>query len=151
MGAVLARVNSFFNSSKPRKLMMIGLDAAGKTTILVRLKLKETATTIPTIGFNVETINYKNLNMTIWDLGGQDHIRKLWYHYYEGNNGVIFVVDSSDQERMTEVAEELHYILRQEELKGVPLLIYANKQDMPGAVSAGSLAQTLSLDKVTDR
>ena len=112
MGVLISRVTSFFNSAKPRKLLLIGLDAAGKTTLLVRMKLKETPTTIPTIGFNVETINYKNLQMTIWDLGGQDHIRKLWHHYYENNNGIIFVVDSSDTERIQEASEELHHIMK---------------------------------------
>ena len=66
---------------------MVGLDAAGKTTILYKLKLGETTTTIPTIGFNVETVTYRNINFTVWDVGGQQVIRPLWHHYYPGTKG----------------------------------------------------------------
>merc|ERR1739848_510905 len=79
---------------------MVGLDAAGKTTILYKLKLGEVVTTIPTIGFNVETVEYKNINFTVWDVGGQDKIRPLWRHYYQNTQGIIFVVDSADKDRI---------------------------------------------------
>merc|ERR1712072_1309096 len=98
------------------KMVMVGLDAAGKTTVLYNLKLGEVVTTIPTIGFNVETLEYKNLRMTVWDIGGQDKIRKLWRHYFNGNQGVIFVVDSSDRERVEDAHQELHKLLHDDEL-----------------------------------
>ena len=79
---------------------MVGLDAAGKTTILYKLKLGENINTIPTIGFNVEQVAYKNISFTVWDVGGQDKIRALWRHYYSGCQGIIYVVDSLDRERM---------------------------------------------------
>jgi ADP-ribosylation factor protein 1 len=75
---------------------LLGLDAAGKTTILYKLKLNENVVTIPTIGFNVETIEFQNLSITVWDVGGQGVIRPLWRHYFDNNDGIIFVVDSSD-------------------------------------------------------
>merc|ERR1719508_34174 len=81
---------------------MVGLDAAGKTTILYKLKLGEIVTTIPTIGFNVETVEYKNISFTVWDVGGQDKIRPLWRHYFQNTQGLIFVVDSNDRERIGE-------------------------------------------------
>ena len=77
----------------------VGLDAAGKTTILYKLKLGEIVTTIPTIGFNVETVEYKNIQFTVWDVGGQDKIRPLWRHYFSNTQGLIFVVDSNDRDR----------------------------------------------------
>lgn len=77
--------------------MMVGLDAAGKTTVLYQLKLQEVLMTIPTIGFNVETVEYRNIRFTVWDIGGQDKIRSLWKHYFLGAHGVIFVLDSSDR------------------------------------------------------
>jgi small GTP-binding protein len=86
----------------------VGLDAAGKTTILYKLKLGEIVTTIPTIGFNVETVEYKNINFTVWDVGGQDKIRPLWRHYFLNTQGLIFVVDSNDRERVQEAREELN-------------------------------------------
>jgi ADP-ribosylation factor protein 1 len=96
MGSIYTRVKSFFDSEIPRSLLLVGLDAAGKTTILGQLKFREAVTTIPTIGFNVETLKYKKLTMTFWDLGGQDRIRKLWHHYMDNKNGIIYVVDSTD-------------------------------------------------------
>merc|ERR1712224_645806 len=76
------------------RILMVGLDAAGKTTILCKLKLGEVVTTIPTICFNVETVEYKNISFTVWDVGGQDEIRPLWRHYYQNTQGLIFGVDS---------------------------------------------------------
>ena len=70
--------------SKEMRILMLGLDAAGKTTILYRLKLAEVVTTIPTVGFNVETVEYKNIKFNVWDVGGQDKIRRLWRHYFHG-------------------------------------------------------------------
>ncbi len=88
-------------------IFLVGLDAAGKTTILYKLKLGEIVTTIPTIGFNVETVEYKNICFTVWDVGGQDKIRPLWRHYFQNTQGLIFVVDSNDRERITEAQDEL--------------------------------------------
>merc|ERR1711907_45124 len=90
---------------------MVGLDAAGKTTILYKLKLGEVVTTIPTIGFNVETVEYKNISFTVWDVGGQDKIRPLWRHYYQNTQGIIFVVDSNDRERVGEAKDELNRVM----------------------------------------
>lgn len=119
---------------------MVGLDAAGKTTILYKLKLGEIVTTIPTIGtydsfsnkkdrpngtgFNVETVEYKNISFTVWDVGGQDKIRPLWRHCeslcmgerlfvdFQNTQGIIFVVDSNDRERITEAREEREFSVR---------------------------------------
>ncbi len=107
---------------------MVGLDAAGKTTILYKLKLGENVRTVSTIGFNVETVEYKNINFTIWDIGGQDRIRPLWGYYYVNAQALIFVVDSNDRERVSEARDELHRILCEDELKDAILLVLANKQ-----------------------
>merc|ERR1711952_522747 len=96
---------------KEMRILMVGLDAAGKTTILYKLKLGEIVTTIPTIGFNVETVEYKNISFTVWDVGGQDKIRPLWRHYFQNTQGLIFVVDSNDRERIdgdNGARDELH-------------------------------------------
>ena len=90
---------------------MVGLDNAGKTTLLYKLKLGEVVTTIPTIGFNVETVVYKHISFTVWDVGGQTKIRALWQHYFQDSDAVIYVVDSSDRQRMTEARDELDSIL----------------------------------------
>ena len=82
---------------------MLGYDGAGKTTILYKLKLGEAVSTVPTIGFNVDKVQYKNLEMTIWDIGGQEKLRNLWHHYFQNTNALIFVVDSCDSDRLEEV------------------------------------------------
>jgi len=99
------------------RILMVGLDNAGKTTILYKFRLNETVSTVPTIGFNVETVKYKNIAFTVWDIGGQDKIRSLWRVYLKGSTGLIFVVDSSDKQRLSEAKNELHKLLEEEDLK----------------------------------
>jgi GTPase SAR1 family protein len=97
---------------------MVGLDAAGKTTLLYKLQLGDAITTVPTIGFNVEKVIYKKLDMTIWDVGGQDKIRRLWKHYYDKNDAIIFVVDSSDGDRIGQAGEEIRKLMLEDQLNG---------------------------------
>jgi ADP-ribosylation factor protein 1 len=127
MGSMFSKVWQRLIGKKEMRILMVGLDAAGKTTILYKLKLGEVVTTIPTIGFNVETVDYKNISFTVWDVGGQDKIRLLWRHYYQNTQGLIFVVDSNDRDRIDDAREELHKMLSEEELKEAVLLVFANK------------------------
>lgn len=84
-----------------------------------------------TAGFNVETVEYKNIQFTVWDVGGQDKIRPLWRHYFQNTQGIIFVVDSNDRDRVVEAREELQRMLNEDELRDALLLVFANKQDLP--------------------
>mmetsp|Transcript_46063 Transcript_46063/g.108566 ORF Transcript_46063/g.108566 Transcript_46063/m.108566 type:complete len:184 (-) Transcript_46063:82-633(-) len=131
--------------NRDARLLLLGLDAAGKTSILYKLKLNELVTTIPTIGFNVEEVKYKNLTMRVWDIGGQDRIRSLWRHYFRGTDGLIFVVDSNDPDRLSEAREELQKLLFEDELRNTSVLIYANKQDLPRALGPAQIAEKLGL------
>ena len=106
MGALFSLMGLDGWTKLDARLCMVGLDAAGKTTILYKLKLGEVVTTIPTIGFNVEAIEYGNLTLTVWDIGGQDKIRPLWRHYYSDTQGVICVVDSTDRDRLSQAKDE---------------------------------------------
>ena len=117
MGALFSLMGLDGWTKLDARLCMVGLDAAGKTTILYKLKLGEVVTTIPTIGFNVETVEYKNISFTVWDVGGQDKIRPLWRHYYTNTQGLIFVVDSNDRDRIGEAHDELHRMLAEDELR----------------------------------
>jgi ADP-ribosylation factor 1/2 len=148
MGLWLAKLFSGLSGKKDLRILMVGLDAAGKTTILYKLKLGELVTTIPTIGFNVETIEYKGICFSVWDVGGQDKIRPLWRHYYHNTQGIIFVVDSNDRERVELARDELHKMLSEEELQDAVVLVLANKQDIPGALSAAELMKGLDLGSV---
>ncbi|NXJ75367.1 ARF4 factor, partial [Trogon melanurus] len=131
--------------------ILVGLDAAGKTTILYKLKLGEIVTTIPTIGFNVETVEYKNICFTVWDVGGQDKIRPLWRHYFQNTQGLIFVVDSNDRERIQEAAAELQKMLQEDELQDAVLLLFANKQDLPNAMAISEMTDKLGLQSLRSR
>merc|ERR1711976_897804 len=136
---------------KEMRILMVGLDAAGKTTILYKLKLGEIVTTIPTIGFNVETVEYKNIKFTWGDVGGQDKLRPLWRHYFENTNGVIFVVDSNDKDRIANARDELHKMLAEDELRDAILLVFANKQDLPNAMSTAEVTDKLGLHSMRQR
>ena len=107
---------------------MLGLDSAGKTSTLYRLKNLEPTSLLPTVGYNVETVKYKNILMNVWDIGGQVSLRPLWRRYFLGTEAIIFVVDSTDSDRFQEAKNILHDTLEANELKGCDLLIYANKQ-----------------------
>merc|ERR1712211_157812 len=124
------------------------LDLLGpfKTEIIYKLQLGEVVHTIPTIGFNVETISYKNVDFTVWDVGGQNKIRPLWRHYYIGTDALIWVVDASDKDRIQEAKEELHSVVRDPELRDAKILVFANKQDLPGAMRSQRLAESLELN-----
>ena len=150
MGQSFAKLFNF--RKEETKILMVGLDAAGKTTILYKLKLGEVINTIPTIGFSVETVQCKDLNIFNWDVGGEDKIRPLWRHYYQmGINAIIFVIDSNDRERMPEAREELQKILREDELEDAILLVFANKQDLPSAMSISEITDKLRLNSLRER
>mmetsp|Transcript_71103 Transcript_71103/g.125710 ORF Transcript_71103/g.125710 Transcript_71103/m.125710 type:complete len:181 (+) Transcript_71103:69-611(+) len=150
MGLVFTKIWERFGKQE-RRIVMVGLDAAGKTTVLYKLKLGEVVTTIPTIGFNVETVEYKNISFTVWDIGGQDKIRKLWRHYYVGTHGVIFVIDSTDRDRIQNARDELWQLLRDDEMSDAVLLVLANKQDLPDAMTTADVSQKLGLAELRHR
>ncbi|KAL5708018.1 Arf GTPase arf1 [Ranunculus cassubicifolius] len=120
MGLSFTKLFSRLFAKKEMRILMVGLDVAGKTTILYKLKLGEIVTTIPTIGFNVETVEYKNISFTV----------PLWRHYFQNTQGLIFVVDSNDRDRVVEARDELHRMLNEDELRDAVLLVFANKQDL---------------------
>lgn len=130
------------------RVVTLGLDGAGKTSILFKLKQDEFVTTIPTIGFNVETIEYKNFKFTVWDVGGQPKLRPLWRHYYFNTQAVIFVVDATDAERLPEAQAELTKLMTERELKDASLLIFANKENCEGAQGVAALTESLGVHKL---
>ena len=140
-----------WGSAKSYRILMLGLDNAGKTTILYTLSLKLAnsemkVTTIPTIGFNVETVDISdNIKLTVWDVGGQEKLRSLWRHYYDNTDGVIFVVDSADSDRFHIVRDELMFLNDQKAMQDVPFLILCNKQDLPGAKRTTEIAVELEI------
>ncbi|KAK9713569.1 hypothetical protein RND81_06G036000 [Saponaria officinalis] len=151
MGAMLSSLVKIMFAKKEMRILMLGLDAAGKTTILYKFKIGEVVTTIPTLGFNVETVEYKNVNFTVWDVGGQDTIRRLWRFYFQNTQGLVFVVDSNDRDRIIEAKDELHKMLNEDELRDAALLVLANKQDLPNVMSASEITDKLGLHSFRHR
>ncbi|KAL1637745.1 ADP-ribosylation factor, Arf Arf6 [Diplodia intermedia] len=165
MGGSISKMMKQIFGTKEMRILMLGLDAAGKTTILYKLKLDKDVTTIPTVGFNVETVMYKKTRFNVWDVGGQDKIRPLWRHYFSGalvlhfipaaanvaqtgTQGLIFVVDSSDRDRIEEARSELSRIIADREMKDARLLIFANKQDVSNTMRPDEVKNKLQLDKI---
>ncbi|KAB2596947.1 exportin-1-like [Pyrus ussuriensis x Pyrus communis] len=118
------------NEIQDEMVVMLGLDAAGKTTILYKLHIGEVLSTVPTIGFNVEKIQYKNVMFTVWDVGGQEKLRPLWRHYFNNTDGLIYVVDSLDRERIGRAKAEFQAIISDPFMLSSVILVFANKQDM---------------------
>ncbi|KAK8644782.1 hypothetical protein V6N13_118651 [Hibiscus sabdariffa] len=151
MGILFTKLFSSLFGNKEARILVLGLDNAGKTTILYRLQMGEVVSTIPTIGFNVETVQYNNIKFQVWDLGGQTSIRPYWRCYFPNTQAIIYVVDSSDTDRLVIAKEEFHAILEEEELRGAAVLIFANKQDLPGALDDAAITESLELHKIKNR
>jgi small GTP-binding protein len=130
------------------RTLLLGLDNAGKTSIVYKLKLDEVVETTPTIGFNVETIEYKGMKLCCWDVGGQSKLRQLWKHYYSDALVVVFVVDSADDGRMDEVKQIMHELFSEPELARCDVLIYLNKQDLPQALSVDEITTRLDIGNI---
>ncbi|MEQ2224457.1 ADP-ribosylation factor-like protein 4C [Ilyodon furcidens] len=148
--------NSFSNISAFQSLhiVMLGLDSAGKTTVLYRLKFNEFVNTVPTIGFNTEKIRLSNgtakgISCHFWDVGGQEKLRPLWKSYSRCTDGIIYVVDSVDVDRLEEAKTELHKVTKFAENQGTPLLVIANKQDLPKSLPVADIEKQLALHELT--
>ena len=152
MGFLFSKAfNLLASKSKDSRIIMLGLDNAGKTTCLYKLKTNEAVHTMPTVGFNCESVEFKGINFTVWDIGGQDKIRVLWRHYYDNTDAIIYLIDSNDSDRIEESKEELDKMLAEDSLSGAPLLVFANKQDLKGATSVEGLTEKLELSKIKNR
>jgi len=144
------------SKGKKRKVLLLGLDNAGKTTITYRLKYKATVSTVPTIGLNVEEIQLDDdLTLMVWDLGGQERLRELWKHHLTGTDGLVYVIDSSDEKRLANsdrsAKHELDGVLSDPALEDVPLLVFANKQDVPEALKPADVEHRLRLGEMKNR
>ncbi|KAB0798196.1 hypothetical protein PPYR_09189 [Photinus pyralis] len=147
MGLLFAKLWSLFGNEE-HKIVIVGLDNAGKTTILYQFLMNEVVHTSPTIGSNVEEVVWRNIHFIMWDLGGQQSLRAAWSTYYTNTEFVIVVIDSTDKERLITIREELHKMLSHEELSKAGVLIYANKQDIKGSMTATEISRQLDLTSI---
>ncbi|XP_070991008.1 ADP-ribosylation factor-like protein 3 isoform X2 [Oncorhynchus clarkii lewisi] len=133
------------------RLLLLGLDNAGKTTLLKQLASEDVSHITPTQGFNIKSMQSQGFKLNVWDIGGQRKIRPYWRNYFENTNVLIYVIDSSDRKRFEETGQELAELMEEEKLSMVPLLIFANKQDLMTAAPASELAEGLNLHTIRDR
>ena len=133
------------------RLLVLGLDNAGKTTILRKLSNEDITNITPTAGFNIKSLSMSNFRLNVWDIGGQKAIRPYWKQYYDSTDALIYVIDSADKKRVEETGEELSQLLEEDQMNGVPLLVLANKQDLVNALSAKDVAEGLNLFSIRDR
>ena len=131
------------------RVLILGLDNAGKTTIVKKLNGENIDTISPTLGFNISGLVHRDYKLNLWDIGGQSSIRAYWRNYFEETDALIWVVDSADRIRFQNCHEELHKLLQEERLAGATLLVLANKQDLPNAANRSEIAELLRLDEIS--
>ena len=150
MGFIFSKILDFFSRSRSNfKIIILGIQNAGKTTILYRLSLGQLVQTTPTIGSNVEEISYNNVKLQAWDLGGQESTRSVWDVYFVNTDAIIYVIDSHDT-NYDESKTQFYKLLENEALKNAVILIYANKQDLSGAKSVNDIIQIYELNKLKE-
>ena len=148
MGFFLSKIWSRLRRDRQCKIMLLGLANAGKTTILYKLQLGDVISAHPTIGSNVEEIVHDNIRLQVWDLGGQETLRSSWRTYFNSAEAVIFVVDSADKHNTLLAKMELFNLILDENLKGAPILVFANKMDLPVALPAEEISSLLDLTEI---
>merc|ERR1711953_1409286 len=130
---------------------MLGLDNAGKTIILKKLSEEDISHIMPTQGFNIKSLVHEGFKLNVWDIGGQKTIRPYWSNYFESSDALVYVIDSSDARRLEESGTELKELLAEDKLGGIPLLVFANKQDLLQATPADEISEALALTNITGR
>eukprot|EP00003_Mantamonas_plastica_P010715 TRINITY_DN2018_c0_g1_i4.p1 TRINITY_DN2018_c0_g1~~TRINITY_DN2018_c0_g1_i4.p1 ORF type:complete len:228 (-),score=22.56 TRINITY_DN2018_c0_g1_i4:70-753(-) len=150
VGFAFSKIWEKFFGDEEVKLIIVGLDNAGKTTTLYKLLLGEVVLTKPTIGSNVEEIVHENIRFQMWDIGGQASLRKSWDTYYSGAKAIILVIDSTDQEYISVAKTELDAMLDHEDLRNSVLLVFANKQDLKDSMEPADISEHLDLDSIKD-
>ncbi|KAF3792645.1 ADP-ribosylation factor-related protein 1 [Nymphaea thermarum] len=158
MFSLLYGLWKFLFSKTEFHVLILGIDKAGKTTLLEKLKATYSNLEglppdriVPTVGLNIGRMEVENTKLVFWDLGGQSGLRTIWEKYYEEAHAIIYVIDAACQQRFEDSKSALEKVLRHEDLEGAPLLILANKQDIDGAVSADELARYLDLKELDER
>merc|ERR1711974_53141 len=148
---LLSLLRKMRKTDREVRILLLGLDNAGKTTILKMLSEEDVTHIMPTQGFNIKTLMHESFKLNVWDIGGQKSIRPYWRNYFEQTDALVFVIDSADRQRLEESGEELNVLLEEEKMAGVPVLVFANKQDLLNAASSKEIAEMLNLHSIRDR
>ncbi|KAF4758480.1 ADP-ribosylation factor protein 3, partial [Perkinsus olseni] len=148
---LLSILKKLKRDEREARILVLGLDNAGKTTILRKLSDEDITQVMPTQGFNIKSLVRDGFKLNVWDIGGQKTIRPYWSNYFEATDGLVFVIDSADRRRLEESGKELNELLQEDKLGGTALLVFANKQDLLQALPANEISEALHLDNIRDR
>ncbi|KAI9099346.1 ARL3 protein, partial [Phlyctochytrium arcticum] len=149
---LLSLLRKLKRADREIRVLLLGLDNAGKTSILKRLSSEDITEIKPTQGFNIKSVQQDGFKMNVWDIGvGQQSIRPYWRNYFESTDVLIYIIDSADKRRLEEAGEELQNLLEEMKLAGVPILVFANKQDLLTAADGAQIAEKLNLNAIRDR
>jgi len=148
---LLACLRKLKRTDQEFRILVLGLDNSGKTTILKKLSDEDITHIMPTQGFNVKSLMHEGFKLNVWDIGGQKMIRPYWRNYFDSCDALIYVIDSADRRRLEETGVELSQLLEEDKLAEVPVLVFANKQDLMNAIPASEISETLNLHMIRDR
>lgn len=148
---LLSLLKKLKKNDREARILVLGLDNSGKTTIMKRLSDEDIDSVMPTKGFNVKSLVQNGIALNMWDIGGQKSIRPYWRNYLDRTDALVYVIDSSDEKRMEETGIELDGLIGEDKLDRVPILIFANKQDLLNAYSAEEICEGLELVNIDDR
>mgnify|MGYP001563437523 CR=1 FL=1 len=148
---LLTLIRKMKRSDKEPRMLILGLDNAGKTSILRKLSDEDPMQTQATQGFNIKSVDCEGFKLNMWDIGGQKAIRAYWPHYYDDVDCLIYVVDAADRRRLEETGLQLAELLVDDKLAAVPVLIFANKMDLATALPPSDISQALTLHTIRDR
>ncbi|CAM9316518.1 unnamed protein product [Heterosigma akashiwo] len=148
---LLACLRKLKRTDQEFRILVLGLDNSGKTTILKKLSDEDITHIMPTQGFNVKSLMHEGFKLNVWDIGGQKMIRPYWRNYFDSCDALIYVIDSADTRRLEETGVELSQLLEEDKLAEVPVLVFANKQDLMNAQSSDEISDALNLSSIRDR
>jgi len=143
-------VQQEFKLHEKMKILLLGLENVGKTTIMNKIS-QDITIEEQSSGILIETVENKYMKFISWDLGGCDRIRLFWKRFFPGTQGIIFVIDPSNKEPMEEAKHKLDFLLQSEELKDAPLLVLVNKKDLRTEMNIDEIKQKLELGNIKDR
>ena len=148
---LLNLLRSMKRDEREARILVLGLDNAGKTTILKALSEEDITHIMPTQGFNIKSLIQEGFKLNVWDIGGQSTIRPYWRNYFDHTDALVYVVDAADKKRFEEAKNELSSLIQDEKLANVPLLVFANKVDLLQAAAIEDITESMDLSGITNR
>eukprot|EP01063_Lacrimia_lanifica_P039948 TRINITY_DN8911_c1_g1_i1.p1 TRINITY_DN8911_c1_g1~~TRINITY_DN8911_c1_g1_i1.p1 ORF type:complete len:181 (+),score=71.53 TRINITY_DN8911_c1_g1_i1:205-747(+) len=148
---ILEFLKNLRRTDKEARILVLGLDNAGKTCCLRRLSDEETDNVMPTKGFNIKSLSQEGFKLNVWDIGGQRNLRPYWRNYFQETDAMLYVVDSADRRRLEETGLELSLLMEEAKLARCPVLVLANKQDLINALPSDEISDALKLHVLRDR